>query len=116
MNDLREEVLRINQIEQQLAVLKALQERKLSSSELQNLMEKLGIDHELTLPILKRTNLLKIQKIENSRQFRYWIPSNGNGHKEEKPLKVVLPNDKSVTIPKTEIRQKNRKKTDTRIS
>ena len=86
MENLREEVLRINQIEQQLAVLKVLQERKLSSSELQNLMEKLGIEHELTLPILKRSSLLKIEKIQSSRQFWYWIPSNGNGHKEENPL------------------------------
>jgi hypothetical protein len=101
MEDLREEVLRINQIEQQLAVLKALQERKLSSSELQNLMEKLGIDHELTLPILKRTNLLKIQKIESSRQYWYWIP-NHNGHKEEKPLKVIS-NDKSIQVDRKEI-------------
>ena len=111
MEDLREEVLRINQIEQQLAVLKALQEKKLSSSELQNLMEKLGIDHELTLPILKRTNQLKIEKIESSRQFLYWIPGNGDGHKEEKPLKVALPGDKSTTVNKAEIKQKRTKKT-----
>jgi hypothetical protein len=115
MEDLRAEVLRINQIEQQLAVLKALQERKLSSSELQNLMEKLGIDHELTLPILKRTNLLKIQKIESSRQFWYWIPNNGNGHKEEKPLKVVLSNDKSVQVDRKKIKRTRNKTTDTRI-
>jgi len=108
MNDLREEVLRINQIEQQLTVLKALQEKKFSSSELQDLMEKLGIDHELTLPILKRTNLLKIEKIESSRQFLYWIPNN-NGH-EEKPLKVVLPN-KTVQVDKAEIKKKRTKKT-----
>ena len=112
MEDLREEVLRINQIEQQLAVLKVLQERKLSSSELQNLMEKLGIEHELTLPILKRSSLLKIEKIESSRQYWYSV-ANHNGHdKEEKPLKVVLP-DKSITVNKAEIKQKTRKRTDT---
>jgi hypothetical protein len=108
VEDLREEILRINQIEQQLAVLKVLQERKLSSSELQNLMEKLGIDHELILPILKRTNLLKIEKIQSSRQYLYWIPGNGDGRKEES-LKVMLPSDKSILVPRKEIRTRKKR-------
>jgi hypothetical protein len=108
MEDFREEVLRINQIEQQLAVLKVLQERKLSSSELQNLMEKLGIDHELTLPILKKSNLLKFEKIESSHQYLYWIPNNNGGHKPEPSLKIIVPTDRRISVPKKELR--NRKK------
>lgn len=112
MEDLREEVLRINQIEQQLTVLKALQEKKFSSSELQNLMEKLGIDHELTLPILKRTNLLKIEKMQDSRQFLYSITGNGDGHKAEPTLKVELSGERWTAVPKKELqtRRKSSKK------
>lgn len=84
----------------------------MSSSEIQSFAEGLGLDWILLLPTLKKSNLLKIEKIQSSRQFWYWIP-NHNGHdKEEKPLKVVLP-DKSITVNKAEIKQKTRKRTDT---
>jgi hypothetical protein len=115
MDDLREVVLKINQVDLQVQVLRTLQEKKLSSSELQTLVEQLGGDHELLLPILKRTNLLKIQKIENSRQYWYSV-ANHNGHdKEEKPLKVVLPNDKSVQVDRKEIKRTRNKTSDTRL-
>ena len=108
MDDLRETVLKVNQVDLQVAVLKTLQERKMSSSELQNMVERLGGDHELLLPILKRTNLLKIEKILNSRQYLYWIPNNNDGHKPEPSLKVVLSTDKSVYVPKKEISRRKK--------
>jgi len=108
MEDLRETVLKVNQVDLQCEVLKTLQERKMSSSELQSMVERLGGDHELILPILKRTNLLKIEKIESSRQYLYWIPGNGDGQKE-KSLKVVMPTDKSIYVPRKEIRTRKKR-------
>ena len=108
MEDLREVVLTVNQIELQVAVLKTLQERKMSSSELQSMVERLGGDHELILPSLKATNLLKFEKIESSHQYLYWIPNNNGGHKPEPSLKIIVPTDRRISVPKKELR--NRKK------
>jgi hypothetical protein len=109
MEDLREVVLKVNQIDLQCEVLKTLQEKKMTSSELRDLVERLGGDHELILPSLKATNLLKFEKIESSHQFWYWIPNNNGGHKPEPSFKIVLPTDQSVYVPRKEIRTRKKR-------
>jgi len=108
--DFREIVLRTCQVDLQVQVLRTLQERKMSSAELRELVERLGGNYEQDiLPNLKATDLLKFEKIESSHQFWYWVPNNNGGHKPEKELKIVSPTDKSVLVPRKEIRTRKKR-------
>jgi hypothetical protein len=110
MEDLREAILKANQIPLQEKVFENLQKGPLYDHQLRELIEGLDGNCELLIPLIKKTGLVECERLGQGfrgSRYRYSFKDGHNGHKE-KSLKVILSSDKWIWVPRKEIRTRKK--------